>query len=189
MRVSMQQFEAAAQAAVDSIPDEFKPYLENTVFVIEERSPEDLMGLYEGATALGAGEGLPERITLYKRGHERAVEFDRRAASTRSAGRSSTRSATTSAWTRRTCLLAKGPERAVPQDQGVARALDGKVDLADADVVVAGSVDLRAGCIPAMRCSPRSAGSRWCRGDAASRAIARVHGRGAAGEPLGDELL
>ena len=38
MRVSMQQFEAAAQAAVDSIPDEFLPYLENTVFVIEESS-------------------------------------------------------------------------------------------------------------------------------------------------------
>jgi predicted Zn-dependent protease with MMP-like domain len=71
MRVSMQEFEAAAQAAVDSIPEEFQPYLENTVFVIEESSPEDLMGLYEGATALGAGEGMPERITLYKLSHER----------------------------------------------------------------------------------------------------------------------
>ena len=68
----MQQFEDAAQAAVDSIPDEFRPYLENTVFVIEESSPEDLMGLYEGATAL-AGLGIPERITLYKRSHERAA--------------------------------------------------------------------------------------------------------------------
>ena len=73
MRVSMQQFEAAAQAAVDSIPDEFKTYLENTVFIIEESSSEDLMGLYEGATALGAGDGMPERITLYKRAHERSV--------------------------------------------------------------------------------------------------------------------
>jgi predicted Zn-dependent protease with MMP-like domain len=73
MRVSMRQFEEAAQAAVDSIPDEFKPYLENTVFIIEERSSEGLMGLYEGATALGAGEGFPERITLYKRSHEDAV--------------------------------------------------------------------------------------------------------------------
>ena len=71
MRVSMQQFEAAAQAAIDSIPEEFGPYLENTVFVIEESSPEGLMGLYEGATAL-AGLGMPERITLYKRSHERA---------------------------------------------------------------------------------------------------------------------
>ena len=69
----MQEFEAAAQAAVDSIPDEFRPYLENTVFVIEESSPDDLMGLYEGATAL-AGLGMPERITLYKRSHERAAE-------------------------------------------------------------------------------------------------------------------
>jgi predicted Zn-dependent protease with MMP-like domain len=68
----MQQFEDAAQAAVDSIPDEFLPYLENTVFVIEESSPEDLMGLYEGATAL-AGLWVPERITLYKRSHERAA--------------------------------------------------------------------------------------------------------------------
>ena len=73
MRVSMQQFEAAAQAAVDSIPEEFKTYLENTVFIIEESSPEDLMGLYEGATALGAGDGMPERITLYKRAHENSA--------------------------------------------------------------------------------------------------------------------
>ena len=69
----MEQFEAAAQTAVDSIPDDFKPYLENTIFIIEESSPEGLMGLYEGATAMGAGEGMPERITLYKRSHERAA--------------------------------------------------------------------------------------------------------------------
>jgi predicted Zn-dependent protease with MMP-like domain len=70
----MKQFEDAAQAALDSIPEEFKPYLENTVFIVEESSPEDLLGLYEGATALGAGEGMPERITLYKRSHEEAAE-------------------------------------------------------------------------------------------------------------------
>ena len=73
MQVSMQEFEAAAQAAVDSIPEEFMSYLENTVFVIEESSREGLMGLYEGATAL-AGLGMPERITLYKRSHERASD-------------------------------------------------------------------------------------------------------------------
>jgi predicted Zn-dependent protease with MMP-like domain len=73
MRVSMKEFEAAAQAAVDSIPDAFKPYLENTVFIIEEGSTLGLMGLYEGATALAAGEGMPERITLYKRAHEDAA--------------------------------------------------------------------------------------------------------------------
>ena len=69
----MAQFEAAAQAAMDSIPEEFQPYLENTMFIIEESSPEGLLGLYEGATALGAGEGMPERITLYKRSHELAA--------------------------------------------------------------------------------------------------------------------
>src|ERR1700693_2221671 len=72
MRVSMQQFEDAAQAAVDSIPDEVRPCIENTVLVSEESAPEDLMGLYEGATAL-AGLGVPQRITLYKRSHERAA--------------------------------------------------------------------------------------------------------------------
>jgi predicted Zn-dependent protease with MMP-like domain len=70
----MEQFEAAAQAAVDSIPDQFKPYLENTLFIIAERSPQNLMGLYEGGTALGAGRGMPERITIYKRSHERVSD-------------------------------------------------------------------------------------------------------------------
>lgn len=69
----MKQFEEAAQAAVDSIPEEFKPYLENLIFIIETGSADGPMGLYEGATALAAGEGLPERITLYKRSHEEAT--------------------------------------------------------------------------------------------------------------------
>jgi predicted Zn-dependent protease with MMP-like domain len=70
----MKQFEAAAQAAIDSIPEEFRSYLDNTVFIIEESSDDGLMGLYEGATALAAGEGMPERITLYKRAHEQASQ-------------------------------------------------------------------------------------------------------------------
>ena len=69
----MKQFEDAAQAAIDSIPEEFQPYLENTQFIVEERSSKGLMGLYEGATAMHAGEWLPERITLYKESHERAA--------------------------------------------------------------------------------------------------------------------
>ncbi len=69
----MNQFEAAAQEAVDSIPAEFQGYLDNTVFVIEDSSPDGLMGLYEGAGALHAGDGMPERITLYKRSHEQAA--------------------------------------------------------------------------------------------------------------------
>jgi predicted Zn-dependent protease with MMP-like domain len=73
MRVSMQQFEELVQTAIDSIPEQFQSYLENTVFIVEESSSAGLMGLYEGATALHAGEGLPERITLYKRPHEAAA--------------------------------------------------------------------------------------------------------------------
>jgi predicted Zn-dependent protease with MMP-like domain len=69
----MQQFEELVQTAIDSIPEQFQPYMENTVFIVEESSKEGVMGLYEGATALHAGEGLPERITLYKRPHEAAT--------------------------------------------------------------------------------------------------------------------
>jgi len=69
----MKEFEELVQTAIDSIPEQFQPYLENTVFIVEESSARGLMGLYEGATALHAGEGLPERITLYKRPHEAAA--------------------------------------------------------------------------------------------------------------------
>ena len=70
----MKQFEEAAQAALESIPEEFRPYLENTVFIVEERSDEGLMGLYEGAGALASGDDLPERITLYKSAHEKSCD-------------------------------------------------------------------------------------------------------------------
>jgi predicted Zn-dependent protease with MMP-like domain len=69
----MQQFESMVQTAIDSIPEEFEPYLDNVEFVVEESSPDSLMGLYHGAGALHAGEGFPDRITLYKRSHERAA--------------------------------------------------------------------------------------------------------------------
>ena len=68
----MKEFEELVQAAIDRIPKQFRPYLANTMIIVEESSPNGLMGLYEGAGALGAGEGYPERITLYKRSHERA---------------------------------------------------------------------------------------------------------------------
>lgn len=68
----MKEFEELVQAAVDRIPKQFRPYLANTMIIVEESSPRGLMGLYEGAGALGSGDGYPERITLYKRSHERA---------------------------------------------------------------------------------------------------------------------
>ncbi len=69
----MKEFEELVEKAIESIPKEFEPYLENTVFIVEESSPQGLMGLYHGAGALHAGEWLPDRITLYKRSHERAT--------------------------------------------------------------------------------------------------------------------
>ena len=69
----MKEFEDLVEKAIDSIPSEFEPYMENLVFIVEESSPQGLMGLYHGAGALHAGEGFPDRITLYKRSHERAT--------------------------------------------------------------------------------------------------------------------
>ena len=74
MRVSMDRFQDAVEAAVASIPDAFGPYLENTQFVIERRSGQGLLGLYEGSTALKAGEWLPERVTIFKEEHEAEVD-------------------------------------------------------------------------------------------------------------------
>jgi predicted Zn-dependent protease with MMP-like domain len=74
MKVSMDRFEAAVLAALESIPQQFKPYLDNTEFVIEQSSADGLLGLYEGATALAAGQAFPERVTVYKREHERLAD-------------------------------------------------------------------------------------------------------------------
>jgi len=69
----MQEFEELVQKVIESIPEEFQAYLENTVFIVEESSPDGLMGLYHGSGALHAGEGFPDQITLYKRSHELAA--------------------------------------------------------------------------------------------------------------------
>jgi predicted Zn-dependent protease with MMP-like domain len=69
----MKEFEQLVGRAIESIPDEFQPYLENIVFIVEESSPEDLMGFYHGSGAMHAGEGFPDQIILYKQSHERAA--------------------------------------------------------------------------------------------------------------------
>jgi predicted Zn-dependent protease with MMP-like domain len=74
MRLSMKEFEQLVETAVESIPDEFQPYLDNTVFIVEESSSQGLMGFYQGSGALHAGESYPDRITLYKESHERAAK-------------------------------------------------------------------------------------------------------------------
>lgn len=69
MRLSMERFEEAVQAAIESVPEQFQPYLDDVEFVVAERSAEGLLGLYDGAGALGS-EGFPARVTVYKASHE-----------------------------------------------------------------------------------------------------------------------
>ena len=69
----MERFEQAVRAAVDAIPAEFQPYLEDIEFVVAERSPEGLLGLYDGVGALERGD-LPARVTIFKAPHEAVSE-------------------------------------------------------------------------------------------------------------------
>jgi len=76
-RVSRKRFGALADAALARIPGPFQERLANTMIVVDdlptldsvrEGEDPDLLGLYEGGTALE--HGLPERIVLYQRNHE-----------------------------------------------------------------------------------------------------------------------
>lgn len=79
--VSNAAFDRAVQAALDAIPDEFRPYLENVVVEVRGRPdralmqqydvPEDLLGLYVGVPLEEKGpEGghaaLPDRILIFR---------------------------------------------------------------------------------------------------------------------------
>lgn len=76
-RVKHKQFVHFAEVALAAIPEPFQDRLRNTLIVVDdlpsleavrEGEDPDLLGLYEGATALE--HGLPERIVLYQRNHE-----------------------------------------------------------------------------------------------------------------------
>lgn len=76
-RVKHQRFVRMAEVALAGIPQPFQDRLGNTLIVVDdlptleavrEGEDPDLLGLYEGATALE--HGLPERIVLYQRNHE-----------------------------------------------------------------------------------------------------------------------
>jgi predicted Zn-dependent protease with MMP-like domain len=66
-----------AGEALDEVPAAFQRYLSNTLIVVEDRpsleavargTDPDLLGLYEGGTALE--HGMPEHIVLYQQNHE-----------------------------------------------------------------------------------------------------------------------
>lgn len=73
MRVSMDRFEEAVRAAVEAIPADFQPYLEDIEFVIARRSRDGLLGYYEGSGALEEGS-LPARVTIFKETHEQVCD-------------------------------------------------------------------------------------------------------------------
>ncbi len=80
VKISARQFEALVREAVKSLPEEFKPKLENINIVIqgepsarqkkEAGAREELLGLYEGVP-LGkrshfSGSVFPDKITIFR---------------------------------------------------------------------------------------------------------------------------
>ncbi len=81
IHVSRQEFDRAVQQALDELPDEFRPYLENVVIEVrgrpdaklmrEEEVPDDLLGLYVGVPLEEKGPDLaptplPDRILIFR---------------------------------------------------------------------------------------------------------------------------
>lgn len=71
MIVTEERFEELVGLAIDLIPAEFSPFIEDVVFLIENQgSDPDIMGLYDGIPltvrdSSHAGE-LPDRIYIYR---------------------------------------------------------------------------------------------------------------------------
>ena len=73
--VSADDFETLVAAALDEVPEEFWPALDNLVVIVEDDPPpgEDLLGLYEGVPITEQSmldpTGMPDRITVFLRPH------------------------------------------------------------------------------------------------------------------------
>ena len=88
-RLTDEQFEAAVQDAIDSIPDEFLDELENVAIMLADEPEDedfdgdglfteegDLLGLYDGISIAERGDDYgygdyPDTITIFKGPHER----------------------------------------------------------------------------------------------------------------------
>ena len=81
IHVSNADFDQAVQAALDTIPDEFRPYLDNVSVEVRHRpdakllaeyeETDDLLGLYVGVPLEEKGPGhdappLPDRILIFR---------------------------------------------------------------------------------------------------------------------------
>lgn len=89
VKLSDEEFEAAVQDAIDSIPEQFLDELDNLAFIVADEPEEedfegdgyyteegDLLGLYDGMalTERDGGYGFgdyPDTITVFKGPHER----------------------------------------------------------------------------------------------------------------------
>jgi predicted Zn-dependent protease with MMP-like domain len=63
------KFERLVAEAIDDLPDELQPVLDNVVVQIAERNPDEpeLLGLYEGTPHTERlGDELPDVITIYR---------------------------------------------------------------------------------------------------------------------------
>jgi predicted Zn-dependent protease with MMP-like domain len=63
------RFEALVEAALDDLPDELLPVLDNVVIQIHDRHPDepDLLGLYEGTPHTERiGDELPDVVSIYR---------------------------------------------------------------------------------------------------------------------------
>lgn len=80
IRVSNDEFDRAVESALSSVPDEFRPYLENVLievqdapdaaFQAENEVPDDVLGFYVGSPLNDRGEEmptLPDRIFIFRR--------------------------------------------------------------------------------------------------------------------------
>jgi len=68
--MTRERFEELVQDALDEVPDELLKLMDNVVILVEDDSPEGLLGLYEGhaLTERGWHYGgvLPDRIMIYR---------------------------------------------------------------------------------------------------------------------------
>lgn len=63
------KFEALVQEALDDLPDELQPVLDNVVIQVHDRHPDEpeLLGLYEGTPHTERrGDELPDVVSIYR---------------------------------------------------------------------------------------------------------------------------
>ncbi|MBL7497737.1 metallopeptidase family protein [Frankia sp. CNm7] len=70
VKVPRERFEELVVAALDSLPRELGRQMRNVAVVVEDSSPDGLLGLYEGVPLTERGDWysavLPDRITIYR---------------------------------------------------------------------------------------------------------------------------